>query len=74
MKLSPTPQRFPKPRDELASLENNQLETIVVDAVSNSYDDPQEDTAGFQYKFSYDDGNKGYISKDYLKHWVLLLV
>lgn len=74
MKLSTTPQRFPKPRDELASLENNQLETIVVDAVSNSYDDPQEDTAGFQYKFSYDDGNKGYISKDYLKHWVLLLV
>lgn len=74
MKLTPTPQRFPKPIDELVNTENNQLETIVVDSISNSYDDPQEDVAGLQYKFSYDDGNKGYISKDYLKHWVLLLV
>lgn len=48
-----TPQRFPKPVDELVSIENNQLETIVADSLINNYDDPQRDLARYDYKFSY---------------------
>lgn len=51
--LRGTPQRFPKPVDELISIENNQLETIVVDSLINNYDDPQKDLARYDYKFSY---------------------
>lgn len=48
-----TQQRFPKPIDELVSIENNQLETIVADSLINNYDDPQRDQARYDYKFSY---------------------
>ena len=48
-----TPQRFPKPIDELISIENHQLETIVADSLINNYDDPQRDQARYDYKFSY---------------------
>lgn len=50
-----TPQRFPKPIDELVSIENKnkQLETIVADSLINNYDDPQRDQARYDYKFSY---------------------
>ena len=48
-----TPQRFPKPIDELISIENHQLETIVADSLINNYDDPQRDQARYNYKFSY---------------------
>ena len=51
--LRRTPQRFPKPVDELVSIENNQLETIVADSLINNYDDPQRDQARYDYKFSY---------------------
>ena len=53
--LRGTPQRFPKPIDELISIENKnkQLETIVADSLINNYDDPQKDQARYDYKFSY---------------------
>lgn len=51
--LHGTTQRFPKPVDELISIENNQLETIVADSLINNYDDPQRDLARYDYKFSY---------------------
>ena len=53
--LRRTPQRFPKPIDELISIENKnkQLETIVADSLINNYDDPQKDQARYDYKFSY---------------------
>ena len=75
-----TPQRFPKPVDELISIENHQLETIVADSLINNYDDPQRDQARYDYKFSYqlttpsEDGSNWYVSKEYVANWALLLV
>lgn len=78
--LRGTTQRFPKPIDELISIENNQLETIVADSESNSYDYPQRDQALYDYKFSYqlttplEDGSNWYAPQEYVANWVLLLV
>ena len=74
IKARPAPQRFPKPLEELVVIENNQLETIVVDSLINNYDDPQKDLARYDYRFSYDDGSKGYISQAYVDKLALLLV
>ena len=74
IKARPAPQRFPKPIEELVVVENNQLETIVVDSLIDNYDDPEKDLACYDYKFSYDDGSKGYISEAYVDNWALLLV
>ena len=74
IKARPAPQRFPKPLEELVVVENNQLETIVVDSLIDNYDDPQKDLACYDYRFSYDDGSKGYIPKAYVDKWALLLV
>ena len=74
IKARPAPQRFPKPLEELVVVENNQLETIAVDSLIDNYDDPQKDLARYDYKLSYDDGSKGYISKAYVDKWSLLLV
>lgn len=69
--LRRTPQRFPKPVDELISIENHQLETIVADSLINNYDDPQKDQALYDYKFSYQLATP---SEDSNANWVLLLV
>ena len=69
--LRGTPQRFPKPIDELISIENNQLETIVADSLINNYDDPQSDQARYDYKFSYQLSMPSEYSSD---NWALLLV
>ena len=75
-----TPQRFPKPIDELIRIENHQLETTVADSLINNYDDPQRDQARYDYKFSYqlttpsEDGSNWYVPKEYVANWALLLV